>query len=161
MKLIVAIAALVCAEVSAFAPAMNPTQTVTALSATLNGWTPDETKFAYGLPGAVAPFGEGFDPFGIASRSTADEMKSFRESEVTHGRVAMLAGTCACGTSRCLFLLLVLTISIARCFARLSGGIPHHRGPAELPSSVLAGRTGHWTGHSSLGRSACRITGVF
>jgi hypothetical protein len=106
MKLLVAIVALVCAEVSAFAPTSTTgiVTTTTALSATLNGWTLDDSKFAYGLPGAVAPFGEGFDPFGIASRSTADEMKSFRESEVTHGRVAMLAGTCVCYTSRCLYM---------------------------------------------------------
>lgn len=63
-----------------------------ALAAQMNGWTPSDSQFAYGLPGKVAPFSEGFDPFNIASRSSLDDMKSFRESEVTHGRVAMLAG---------------------------------------------------------------------
>merc|ERR1719258_1721 len=59
-------------------------------AASLNGWVPDESKFAYGLPGTLAPVPD-FDPLGFAERATLDEMKRYREAEVTHGRVAMLA----------------------------------------------------------------------
>eukprot|EP00979_Chaetoceros_neogracilis_P008151 scaffold1802_cov162-Chaetoceros_neogracile.AAC.1 len=77
---------------SAFAPAnqQRTTSTLRAGSNDLNGWVPDESKFAYGLPGSIDPIQE-FDPFGIADRSTLAEMKRYRESETTHGRVAMLA----------------------------------------------------------------------
>ena len=56
---------------------------------TINGWTADESKFCWGLPGATAPFGD-FDPLGLAPEDLT-EMKRFREAEVTHGRVAMTA----------------------------------------------------------------------
>merc|ERR1719453_1027879 len=58
---------------------------------------PDEDKFCYGLPGAIAPFGNGFDPLGFVEGVKRDytdpkaEMMRFRESELTHGRVGMLA----------------------------------------------------------------------
>ena len=32
-----------------------------------------------------------FDPFGFANDASLEEMKMFREAEVTHGRVSMLA----------------------------------------------------------------------
>ena len=32
----------------------------------LNGWVPDESKFAYGLPGSLDPVPE-FDPAGFAA----------------------------------------------------------------------------------------------
>merc|ERR1719487_3176286 len=57
---------------------------------TLNGWTADPTKFCWGLPGALAPVGD-FDPLGLATDLDLTEMKRFREAEVTHGRVSMLA----------------------------------------------------------------------
>merc|ERR1719408_922302 len=56
---------------------------------TVNGWTADESKFCWGLPGALAPMGD-FDPLGLAPEDLT-EMKRFREAEVTHGRVAMTA----------------------------------------------------------------------
>jgi len=56
----------------------------------LNGWVPDEPKFAYGLPGSLDPVEE-FDPFGFADRADLTQMKAYREAETTHGRVAMLA----------------------------------------------------------------------
>ena len=56
----------------------------------LNGWTPDASQFAYGLPGALDPVGD-FDPLGFAQDVDLDKMKSYREAETTHGRVAMLA----------------------------------------------------------------------
>ena len=56
----------------------------------VNGWTADPDKFCAGLPGSVAPFRE-FDPLGLISGFSVEEIKRYRESEVTHGRVAMLA----------------------------------------------------------------------
>merc|ERR1712194_430831 len=57
---------------------------------TINGWTADPTKFCAGLPGALAPMGE-FDPLGLSKDLPVQEIKRFREAEVTHGRVSMLA----------------------------------------------------------------------
>ena len=54
------------------------------------GWTADPSKFCAGLPGALAPVGE-FDPFGFVDGKSVEEIKRFREAEVTHGRVAMMA----------------------------------------------------------------------
>merc|ERR1719502_698155 len=56
----------------------------------LNGWTPDASKFAYGLPGSLEPV-PFFDPAGFCEGKSVDEIKMLREAEVTHGRVAMLA----------------------------------------------------------------------
>merc|ERR1719238_948350 len=56
----------------------------------INGWTPDESKFAWGLPGNIDPAGD-FDPFGYADGASLATMKMYREAEVTHGRVAMVA----------------------------------------------------------------------
>jgi len=70
----------------------GPTKTALAVSATIVNrgvWVPDVTAFAYGLPGALEPIGV-FDPLGLLPTSV-DEVKRFREAEVTHGRVAMLA----------------------------------------------------------------------
>merc|ERR1712046_151981 len=41
--------------------------------------------------GVSKPFPEGFDPLGFASRADAQQMIKFREAELKHGRVAMLA----------------------------------------------------------------------
>ena len=57
---------------------------------TINGWTADPEAFCAGLPGATAPFGN-FDPLGFTKDLTVDEIKRYREAEVTHGRVGMLA----------------------------------------------------------------------
>ena len=45
---------------------------------------------AKSAPGVAAPFGF-FDPFALATDVTEAEFKKFRESELKHGRVAMLA----------------------------------------------------------------------
>jgi Chlorophyll A-B binding protein len=42
------------------------------------------------IPGALAPVGM-FDPFGLAAKADANTLKRYREAELTHGRVAMLA----------------------------------------------------------------------
>merc|ERR1712232_1416574 len=57
---------------------------------TVNGWTADPNKFCLGLPGAVMPLGE-FDPLGFTKDLPVQEIKRYREAEVTHGRVSMLA----------------------------------------------------------------------
>eukprot|EP00619_Florenciella_sp_RCC1007_P000065 CAMPEP_0205923226 /NCGR_PEP_ID=MMETSP1325-20131115/15852_1 /ASSEMBLY_ACC=CAM_ASM_000708 /TAXON_ID=236786 /ORGANISM="Florenciella sp., Strain RCC1007" /LENGTH=256 /DNA_ID=CAMNT_0053291405 /DNA_START=30 /DNA_END=800 /DNA_ORIENTATION=- len=41
--------------------------------------------------GVSRPYPEGFDPLGFASRANAQDMIKFREAELKHGRVAMLA----------------------------------------------------------------------
>lgn len=50
----------------------------------------DPSKFCAGLPGNVSPLGN-FDPLGLTSDMSVEEIKRYREAEVTHGRVAMLA----------------------------------------------------------------------
>jgi light-harvesting complex I chlorophyll a/b binding protein 1 len=74
---------------TAFAPA-QVTKTTTALNSDLNGWVPDGNKFAWGLPGSIAPIAD-FDPAGFADGADLETMKNYREAETQHGRVAMLA----------------------------------------------------------------------
>lgn len=59
---------------------------------TLNGkpGTPGGAEFAKTLPGVVAPLGY-FDPAGIVGDCAQEEILRFREAELTHGRVAMMA----------------------------------------------------------------------
>lgn len=56
----------------------------------INGWAPDAAQPCYGLPGAIAPFGY-FDPLGFLKDSELGTVKRFREAEIMHGRVAMMA----------------------------------------------------------------------
>ncbi|GMI22768.1 hypothetical protein TeGR_g5749 [Tetraparma gracilis] len=49
-----------------------------------------DPAFAGGLPGQLAPAGA-FDPFGFTEKATPNDLLRYREAEVTHGRVAMLA----------------------------------------------------------------------
>jgi hypothetical protein len=56
----------------------------------INGWVPDKKKFCYGLPGSISPLGE-FDPLGFCKDRDLVGVKRFREAEVMHGRVAMMA----------------------------------------------------------------------
>jgi Chlorophyll A-B binding protein len=42
------------------------------------------------IPGALAPVGV-FDPFGFGAKANPNTLKRYREAELTHGRVAMLA----------------------------------------------------------------------
>ena len=55
---------------------------------TLNGWVPDETIFVWGLPGNCPPLGD-FDPLNFAKDLAT--VRRYREAEVMHGRVAMVA----------------------------------------------------------------------
>jgi len=91
MKLSIATLALAASGATAFTPS-KVAKTSTAINVeTLNGWTPDENKMAYGLPGAIAPFEEGFDPLNLSDGQDLSTMRYFREAETQHGRVAMLA----------------------------------------------------------------------
>jgi Chlorophyll A-B binding protein len=56
----------------------------------INGWVADPSKFCAGLPGSSFPL-ENFDPINLIGGLSIEEIKRYRESEVTHGRVAMLA----------------------------------------------------------------------
>lgn len=58
--------------------------------APINGWVPDASLPCYGLPGAIAPLGF-FDPVGFTKDMELGGVKRFREAEVMHGRVAMMA----------------------------------------------------------------------
>lgn len=72
------------------APSLKSAPFATSLASDLNGWVPDESEFAYGLPGSLDPVGN-FDPLGIAENTDLNQMKAYREAETAHGRVAMLA----------------------------------------------------------------------
>lgn len=43
------------------------------------------------LPGVTAPFDNVFDPAGFLATASVKDVRRWRESEITHGRVAMLA----------------------------------------------------------------------
>ena len=58
--------------------------------APINGWVPDASKPCYGLPGAIAPLGY-FDPLGFCNGRELGGVKRYREAEIMHGRVAMMA----------------------------------------------------------------------
>jgi len=58
--------------------------------APINGWVPDESLPCYGLPGAISPLGF-FDPLGFTKDMELLGVKRFREAEIMHGRVAMMA----------------------------------------------------------------------
>lgn len=78
---------------SAFAPISTQSTSISssALKALeMNGWTPDEKEPCYGLPGAIMPMGF-FDPGGFSTNKPLKEVKRLRESEIMHGRVAMMA----------------------------------------------------------------------
>jgi hypothetical protein len=53
-------------------------------------FTPDANAFAYGLPGSIDPVGN-FDPLGFCEGKDFETIKQYREAELQHGRVAMLA----------------------------------------------------------------------
>ena len=84
-------AALLPAAAAFVAQSGKPSAITTSLKASdLNGWVPDESKFAWGLPGSLDP-AEDFDPLGFAENADLTQIKGYREAETTHGRVAMLA----------------------------------------------------------------------
>jgi hypothetical protein len=74
---------VICASLVASAAAFAPTSTQKSGSA-LNAFTPDT------IPGALPPVGF-FDPLGFAEKADEATLKRYREAELTHGRVSMLA----------------------------------------------------------------------
>ena len=54
------------------------------------GTTPVTAEYVKSLPGVVAPFTNGFDPLGLAPE-TQEAFLMYREAELAHGRVAMMA----------------------------------------------------------------------
>jgi len=75
-----AVLSLIIGSAAAFAPSTSTnTKATSALQAS-----------AEGLPGALAPVGF-FDPLGLAEKATDATLKRYREAEIAHGRVAMLA----------------------------------------------------------------------
>jgi hypothetical protein len=78
MQFTTALLALV-GSAAAFAPSISNTK-----ATSLNAFSAED------LPGALAPVGF-FDPLGFAEKADENTMKRYREAELTHGRVAMLA----------------------------------------------------------------------
>merc|ERR1719163_2432747 len=83
---------------AASASAFTPTTPSMAVSFKAGGRAsksiPDQDKpltERLGGVGITKPYAEGFDPLGFASRADAQELIKFREAELKHGRVAMLA----------------------------------------------------------------------
>mmetsp|Transcript_34376 Transcript_34376/g.106253 ORF Transcript_34376/g.106253 Transcript_34376/m.106253 type:complete len:235 (-) Transcript_34376:95-799(-) len=66
-------------------------------AAPLGAASMNKNEFAYGLPGNMIPGVPAsrfdFDPLGFAERASPAEMIKYREAELKHGRVAMLAIT--------------------------------------------------------------------
>jgi len=87
-------AALAASASALVAPAAPKAATAMAAANLKN---PSSTEFAYGLPGNMIPGNEAsrfdFDPLGFAERASPAEMVKYREAELKHGRVAMLAIT--------------------------------------------------------------------
>lgn len=52
---------------------------------------PEPVVFCAGLPGASAPCGDNWDPLRAISNQSEDVIRAYRESELIHCRVAMLA----------------------------------------------------------------------
>ena len=75
----IAIVSALAGSVAAFAPAP-----IARTTFAMNAFTVDS------MPGALAPMGF-FDPLGFAAKADEKTLKRYREAEVTHGRVAMLA----------------------------------------------------------------------
>ncbi|KAL7537613.1 hypothetical protein ACHAWF_005847 [Thalassiosira exigua] len=87
----IAIASLIVGCAAAFAPGAQKrtsSPSTTALNKFARYWQEDFT--ADNLPGIVAPTGF-WDPLDFASKAGERTLKRYREAEVTHGRVSMLA----------------------------------------------------------------------
>jgi hypothetical protein len=69
----------------------SPGAAAVPVVAPINGWVPDASKPCFGLAGAVAPTGY-FDPLGFCQQGISlNDVKRYREAEVQHGRVSMIA----------------------------------------------------------------------
>ncbi|PNH03463.1 hypothetical protein TSOC_010477 [Tetrabaena socialis] len=66
-------------------------KTVGGKAAPSNATTLASVEYLKSLPGVTAPFEDVFDPAGLAKTASIQDVRRWRESEITHGRVAMLA----------------------------------------------------------------------
>jgi len=66
----------------------NAQRTVTTMKVSTPKAAPE--KFCAGLPGSTAPLGE-FDPLNFLKGKDENTIKRYREAELTHGRVSMVA----------------------------------------------------------------------
>ena len=80
MKFAISSLALLAGSAAAFTPMKNAKQTTSAV----NAFTVDS------IPGALDPVGF-WDPLGFAAKADEATLKRYREAELTHGRVGMLA----------------------------------------------------------------------
>ncbi|GAX14211.1 hypothetical protein FisN_20Hh166 [Fistulifera solaris] len=83
MKLTLSAIALLASSASAF-NAFSPKKAAAPAAVAAPSFSVDE------IPGALPPVGI-FDPLGLAAKADANTLKRYREAELTHGRVAMLA----------------------------------------------------------------------
>jgi len=75
----------------AFAPVSVPAGSrVHAQMVALGDKAKGDAAFAYGLPGNIAPAGN-FDPANLLEGTSKEEVYRWREAELAHGRVGMLA----------------------------------------------------------------------
>lgn len=73
------------------APAATATKGVKAKNAAVKTQTfPGDDLKVEDLPGILPPVGL-FDPFGFGARANANLLRKYREAELTHGRIAMIA----------------------------------------------------------------------
>jgi hypothetical protein len=95
MKCSASVLALLATGATAFTPSSNKATSASSELKYSEYWTPDESAFACGLPGSLAPVGE-FDPLGFAKDADEQKMKNYREAELQHGRVASksIVNTC-------------------------------------------------------------------
>ena len=79
MKFTTTLLALSAGSAAAFAPSASTKKSTAALAFSVDT-----------LPGALAPMGL-FDPLGFAEKADEPTLKRYREAELAHGRVSMLA----------------------------------------------------------------------
>ncbi|KAK7249829.1 chlorophyll A-B binding protein [Aureococcus anophagefferens] len=81
--------AATCASTSALV-APTAAKASTSLNVATTSYDPSDFSDVTKLPGILAPV-EFFDPLNFAADASESELKRYREAELTHGRVAMLA----------------------------------------------------------------------
>merc|ERR1719393_963044 len=68
----------------------SPTRTTSCAMIATDAKVSTTDEFCYGLPGAIQPAGQ-FDPANLLAGASKEEVYRWREAELTHGRVGMLA----------------------------------------------------------------------
>jgi len=74
----------------AFHAPMPAARSRATMSVELPALTPGGSEYAKTMPG-LGPFGSMFDPLGCTEGKTVEELGLYREAELAHGRVAMMA----------------------------------------------------------------------